>query len=263
MALNFGDHPDVVFDNAPLVQVLCQVKFPPILSLMTRAGVAGFQTALRDEYPVLDSVQAAAKVQMGAEAIAFSPGAPVWRFHDAQRTWIVGLAADFISLETSGYTDIEEFLERFSSALSVLRRTVRPADTMRIGMRKVNEFQENGRDTRAFLSKLRPEVLGLSAVDSFPAPISGAMSQMHFVDDDTMLAVRHGLSENSDEEKMSYVLDMDYFTERPHAIDGGDSITNLLRHFSDGMTSFFHWALVDSYKAELGPQQRAEGGSVQ
>ena len=38
MALDFCTHEDVVFEDAPLVMVLSQIRFPPILSLMAAAG---------------------------------------------------------------------------------------------------------------------------------------------------------------------------------------------------------------------------------
>jgi hypothetical protein len=49
---------------------------------------------------------------------------------------------------------------------------------------------------------------------------------------------------------------MDYFTERRFGFDDLEPMRDLLQYFSDGITSFFHWAVLDSYKANLGPHPR-------
>lgn len=263
MALQFCEHPDVVFDDAPLVMVLCQVRFPPVLSLMTLAGVTGFQTAIRDIYPTLLPASRMATVEVSNEQIGASATAPVWKFADESKNWTVGLATDFVSLETPRYSDIGEFLSRFQRILKLLRHTVRPADALRIGFRKVNVFHADGHDTVAFSEMITPELLGPLGVQRFPTELAGCFGQIVFKDDDNALVVRHGLAEPKEENKMEYVVDMDYFTERPMQVDGNQAMIELLRYFSDGMTSFFHWAVRDAHKEKLGPHERKVRGAHQ
>lgn len=257
VGLNFGEHDDVVFDHAPLVTVLCQVRFPPVLSLMTAAGIAGFQTALREEYPTLLPPERSASLELGPQSVGVEASAPVWKLRDASGQWTVGLAVDFISLESPSYTNIDDFLTRFGRVLRVLRRTVRPAESLRVGLRKVNFIQApDPRQTASFLGIVRSELLGPLGVEQFPAPIGGYFSQLEFVDQDNVLVVRYGLQVQQD--KPGFMLDMDYFTERPTEVGDAPSLMELLRHFSDGMTSFFHWGLDDRHKPKLGPRSRSE-----
>lgn len=257
MGLNFGEHDDVVFEHAPLVTVLCQVRFPPVLSLMTAAGVAGFQTALREEYPTLLPPQRSASVELGPQSVGVEASAPVWKLSDAGGQWTVGLAVDFVSLESPNYTNITDFLTRFARVLKVLRRTVRPADSLRVGLRKVNFLEApESQQTTSFLRMVRPELLGPLAVEQFPAPVSGFFSQLQFADQDNLLVVRYGLQVQ--QERPGFVLDMDYFTERPNEVSDAPGLMQLLRHFSDGMTSFFHWGIDERYKQELAPRPRSE-----
>lgn len=258
MALEFCVHEDVVFDDAPLVVVLTQVKFSPILSLLTLAGVAGFQASLRDEYPTMLERAQQPSVLVGPNVVGAQQGSPIWRFTDDSKQWVVGLAADFVSLETPKYTDIEEFLGRFQHILDVLRRVVRPGESLRIGLRKINTFEAPGRDTAALLSMLRPELLGLVGVERFPAPLGGAASQVGFQDDENTLMVRSGLENPMGREVVKFSLDLDYYTERPYQIGGDRSMIELMKYFSDGMTSFFHWTLLDSYRETLHPHARRE-----
>lgn len=261
MALQFCKHEDVVFDHAPLVRVLCQIRFPPVLSLLTVAGVTGFQAGIREHYPTLLPAEPNAFIQVSRDQVGVETQPPVWRFVDQERQWTVGLAANFVSLETPTYTHIDEFLERFQHVLSVLHRTIRPATSLRIGMRKVNIIEVHGRDSSSLTGAVRRELLGPISVEGFPALISGYFSQLVFEEEYNQLVVRHGLAaedEDSDQESLRFVIDLDYFTERPYDVDGTDSLVDLLRHFSDGMTSFFHWSVEDDYKTNLGPRARQE-----
>lgn len=249
MALDFGDHPDVVYEHAPLLSVLCQVKFPPILSLMTMPGVAGFQSALTGEYPKLVTPPT------GPDA------PPVWRFQDEDERWTVGLAPDFVSIETPSYTHSGEFLDRFERVLVNLYRTLRPLPSVRIGLRKVNALpaEPGTKDTLALKGMARDELLGPLLVEKFPAPISVAFSFLQFDDDDNRLMVRYGMEATTEPEQLRFILDLDYFTERPYTLETPGPIIDLLRYYSDGITNFFHWAIPEGYRAKLGPKNREAG----
>lgn len=257
MALEFGQHGDVVYERAPLTFVLCQVKFSPIMSLGSPAGIAGFQTAIRGEYPILLPPEQSASVQVGpVTSMSISP--PVWKLTDEESTWTVGIAVDFVSLETPHYSSIDDFLARFDRVLTALHRTLRPSPSIRVGMRKVNLIQAPiDNDVASFAAAIRPEILGPLAVTTWPTEVVGSASQLHFSDgDDAGLIARWGLGRD-DAGTLGFVLDLDYFTERPFQVDGGDALTTTLRHFSDGMTSFFEWAIVDEYKLSFQPRPRA------
>ena len=92
----------------------------------------------------------------------------------------------------------------------------------------------------------------------FPAPLAGSFTETNFRDDENTLVVGYGLAATAGEEAVKFVLNMDYFTEKPYQIGGNPAVTDMLRYFSDGMTSFFHWAVQDSYKKALKPQPRRE-----
>jgi uncharacterized protein (TIGR04255 family) len=257
VALDFGQHEDVVFERAPLATVLTQVRFPAVLSLLTQAGVAGFQAALRDEFPIFLPPNRSANIALNQDTLDVRTNAPVWRLADTvNENWTVGLATDFVSLETKAYAGIDSFLSRFGRVLTALHRTIRPADSVRVGLRKINHIQApEAHATHSLLGLVRPEMLGPLAVEHFPAPISGDYGHLSFQDDFSTLDVRFGLQ--SKEDVTHYVLDMDYYTTQPQAVEATEGLLGVLRHFSDGTTSFFHWALEDEYKKSLGPRSRA------
>lgn len=266
VALDFGAHPDVVFGRAPLLNVLCQVKFTPILSLLTQAGVTGFQEALRHRYPKFLEPTQQASVAMGPNGVGVQTAPPVWRLSDNEGRWTVGLAADFVSLETEEYSHIDDFAERFGQILGVVDRVIRPSESVRIGLRKVNAFElPVHRRTESLRGVVRAEMLGPLAVEAFPVPITTFASQLAFTEYEfNRLVVRYGLQPVSpDEDGLRYVLDIDYFTEEPYQIDGRDEFLGLIKHFSAGITNFFHWAIEPDYLDTLEPRPRREGDQGQ
>lgn len=260
MSLDFGKHMDVIYERPPLRSVLCQVRFPAVLSLLTPAGITGFQTALRNEYPDFDGGVIDARIGSDGRSLAVQALPPVWRLSDVSGAWTVCLATDFVALESTAYTGIDAFLDRLLRVLHVLQHTVRPAATTRVGFRKINVIEVPSLKLEALAEIIRAELLGPAAATNLPAEVCDLASRLAFQDEDNRLQINYGIVE-SDQVSMGFGLDLDYFTDRPHAVEHGEEICDLLRHFSDGMTSFFHWAVVPQYLEKLGPRSRQSQGT--
>ena len=48
---------EVPLKDAPLIRVIAQVRFPPILSIEKKDFVGSFQEAIREKYPILQHEQ--------------------------------------------------------------------------------------------------------------------------------------------------------------------------------------------------------------
>lgn len=261
MALQFGNHPDVVFSRAPLQAVLCQIRFPPILALMNIAGLTGLQTLIREDYPVLMPAAQGIRIRTSPDSIGINTPPPVWKLQDQESKWVLSVAIDFITLESFEYSSFDEFQSRFNRILWALRRTLRPANSVRIGLRKVNLFKPSSEENPLdYNSILRSELLGLMSVRDFPAPIHECVNQLQFLDGDNLLLINSGKG-FSNEGEPRFILDLDYSTEKSFEIKDGEEITTLLEEFSQGMTNFFHWAVLEDYKRELQPQLRIARGN--
>ena len=134
MALTFSKHEDVVFSRAPLLSVLCQIRFKPVLSLLSDVGVSGFQEALRFRYPILEREQntnVAVSPQQSGPQVGIQQHAPVWRLTGGETNkYRVSIGTDFVSLDTSQYQDFGEF-ERLMFVLNALDRTIHPGEATR------------------------------------------------------------------------------------------------------------------------------------
>jgi uncharacterized protein (TIGR04255 family) len=291
MALKFVEHDDVVFRRAPLLSVLCQIKFDPVLSLLSDVGVAGFQESIRHLYPRLHVEQLERLEVSGSPAIpqrrfGLSQSAPIWRHIDEELRWRVSVAADFIAIETPSYRDFEEFSDRLMFVLNAIERTVHPGDSTRIGLRKINVLSHPEISTAADWRRfLRPELIGIIGTEH-PGQLMLGLSDVRFGEGLSELVVRHGGVPDDFVEQLrrslvvspvdavpaaseadatrshirepahDYLLDLDYSTIAPYPVRDGDDLAEVLQEFSDGITSFFHWAVLPPYREWLEPEPR-------
>lgn len=140
----YSDHPRVHYHKPQLAEVICQLRFPTILSIGAREPV-DFQEAVRGMFP-----RYAAKEEQPAAKITGlgTPGAKVetpktvvnHNFISADGHWKLNLTTNFISLSTVAYPGWETFGQHFDLPLAQFIRIYQPAFFERIGLRYVNIF---------------------------------------------------------------------------------------------------------------------------
>ena len=88
---------EVPLENAPLIRVIAQVRYPSILKIEDKSFVAPFQEAIRDTYPILQPEQTSGFV-IGPQGITQVSPKMIWRFADAKDHWRISLAPDFLAI---------------------------------------------------------------------------------------------------------------------------------------------------------------------
>ena len=138
----FSDRPRVHYENAVAHEVICQLRFPTILSINSTEP-AEFQEAIRDTFPQYIRRQEApppkftpqpdGKVQMERQS-------PVSNYHflSADGKWKLNLTRDFIALSTLRYDGWEEFAQYLDKPLAYFIQLYHPAYFQRVGLRYVN-----------------------------------------------------------------------------------------------------------------------------
>lgn len=166
----FSQEERCIYRNHQLGEVICQLRFPEILSIGASAPVA-FQEAIRDEYP-----QYAAKMDTPAPKLTGAPGhftlqnqpgTVNYHFISEDGTWRVNLTSKFISLACTQYTGWEEFALRLDKPLAAFIKTYKPAYFERIGLRYLNFISrsELGLENVPFSELISPIYLGPLADD--------------------------------------------------------------------------------------------------
>ena len=143
----FPDSQRVIFEKAPLIQVVSQVLFPTILKIAQPP--ANFQERIRSEFPLYERGVEVNFPQGGAQQLPphvlqilrNQAGGMPHRFLTARRDATVTLTTESLSLSTSKYTRWEHFLNLFRLPLAALSELYVPSFFTRVGLRYVNAIQ--------------------------------------------------------------------------------------------------------------------------
>ncbi len=249
---------EVPLTDAPLVRVIAQVRFPPILSLEKREFIAPFQEAIRGTYPVLRPEQAQG-IMLGPHGVAPGPKQVAWRFGDVAGGWRVSVTPEFVAIETTSYTSRDDFLARLRFVLDAFAEHAEPALAQRMGIRYIDRITG---DALAEISELvRPEVLGIVATPLSEQPRHSLTETVFALPDSKeQLLARWGLvpaggtvDPNAIEpiDEPSWVLDVDMFSsqERPFV---PEEIVATVRRYSERLYTVFRWAVTDDFLRRYG-----------
>ena len=148
-----------------IAEVICQLRFPEILSIGASAPAA-FQDAIRDEFPQFIRRQdlPAPKItgMPGHLSLENQPGVINYQFSSADGAWRVNLTSRFISLTCSRYSSWEEFAKKLDKPLAAFIQIYKPAYFERIGLRYLNFISryELGLEGVPFSQLIAPCYLG-------------------------------------------------------------------------------------------------------
>ena len=135
----FSDRPRTVYPNAPVHEVICQLRFPTILSINTTEP-ADFQEMIREEFPQYVRRQSPLPPKVVAGRLEQQPAVTNYHFLSADGKWKLNLTRDFISLATLQYPGWEEFARYLDKPLASFIHLYKPAYFQRVGLRYVNAF---------------------------------------------------------------------------------------------------------------------------
>src|SRR3954447_14983779 len=128
---------DIRLGRSPLTEVVCQVRFPPVLRIPETKPVE-FQELIRERFPEFETEQRVLfQVQVSAQnpqpAASSQPLSKFYKFQSPRRgATTVHLAEDFFSLSTSRYIVWEQFAADLTMVANSFVEVYRPAYFQRI-----------------------------------------------------------------------------------------------------------------------------------
>lgn len=164
----FTDRERCLYRKRQLVEVICQLRFPTILSISAREP-ADFQEAIRGDFPQYKRLleQPQPKLSGGPGNFRVEEGDKItnYQFLSADGRWKVNLTNSFVSLATPAYTTWEDFAAKLDLVLAQFIPVYRPAYFERVGLRFINVFSRKALDLEGvpFRELFQPAYLGLMA----------------------------------------------------------------------------------------------------
>ena len=134
----FSHTPRQIYRYNPLAEVICQLRFPDILTIGANLPV-DFQEAIRDEFPKFSSRQELPSPRITGN-MTLEKQSPLtnYQFTSVDGIWSLNLTSRFISLTCRQYRCWEDFAKKLDKPLAAFIKLYRPAYFERIGLRYLN-----------------------------------------------------------------------------------------------------------------------------
>ncbi|WP_250124937.1 TIGR04255 family protein [Chroococcidiopsis sp. CCMEE 29] len=249
---------EVPLKSAPLVRVIAQVRFPPILSIGERSFVGHFQEAIREKYPILQPEQTHGLI-LGPQGLMQTEPQVIWRFADTSGNWRVSLASDFISLETVAYSSRSDFLNRLKNVLLALDIHIKPQIVERFGLRYIDRLVSQ--EMKDISKLVRPEIAGILATEvgkNVHQTINESL--FNLPEGQEQIIARWGLLpanatidpaavEPIAEPSWVLDLDMSLSTQRAFSVEG---LVSEAWRFAERIYTVFRWVVNDDFLQRFG-----------
>lgn len=263
----FPDSPRLVYGESPLVEVICQLRFPPVLDI-SAAEPAAFQRAIIERYPEYEKEDAGAAL---APALNLPPevanlvsqfgvgpaGTGTYRFMSENRLSAIALTRDWIAVTDRAYERWERFRADLELATRTLEQVYRPPFFSRIGLRYRNviDRRQLGLEEVAWETLLNPELLGVMLASPEFREAVERIESLAVVSIDEIpggfVTLRHGIvAASQDGEISKYFIDADFHTEDREATR---DVLGTVDRFNRFAGRLFRWAITNQLHEALRP----------
>jgi uncharacterized protein (TIGR04255 family) len=260
------DFPRVVYNRNPIIGVICQLRFPPILRIAAEAPVA-FQEQIRSEYPLLEEKFPEPQIELPAgipSAVQEMFRSSIQRrkllgydFIAPDEKWRVTLTQDYLALTSTKYERWEEFWGHLRGPLDSLVKVYAPSFFTRVGLRYQDLIQRSTLGLAAgtrWSELLNPQIAGLLANTPLTDSIESTISQVELKLPvcNTRVRLVYGIAEAAAEPKEEcFLIDSDFHTEERTGIGEHEGI---LRYFNRQSGRLFRWCIQDRLHSAMEPQ---------
>lgn len=242
MPIRFQHQDDVPLRRAPLVEVVAQVRFSPLLKIVAQLP-SDFHDRVRRRFPKF-TVRPLVRIEQRALNISTSNQLPnEYIAGSADGNSEASLGVDFVALTTQAYSHWQEFAGDLTFLFQAFNETYGPILATRIGLRYINELTaENtgAQNLTGLLDILHEDLTRLYRNESWTLP-SRLATVLVLDEGDEHLAMRTAI-ESGPKERV--VLDFDYYKniETPVEVNVQD-LLETLDHYHRVIYDAFRWAI--------------------
>ncbi len=260
----FSNEPRRIFGKNPILEVICQLRFPEILAIGARPPV-DFQEAIRGEYPQYQAMKEVAQPKVTGTPGNFQlqEAAPTinYQFRTQDGAWRINLTTKFISLSCAKYDRWEEFARRLDQMLAAFIQVYAPAYFDRVGLRFINAVCRSELDLEGvpFRELFQAPYLGLLAQETVNEKATNRSSV------DTELTIQGGCRAKihagpgmvrrpgmRNPEEVRFILDNDLFMSGNVPVNLSAAALNTLHGQAD---SLFRGAITDTLFDAMEPME--------
>jgi uncharacterized protein (TIGR04255 family) len=259
--MNFPEFERVIYKHNPLIEVVCQLRFPPILKISHQEPVE-FQDEIRFQYPLFEATRAQVPAEISKIVQQLNlplPSDVTYSFKSEDQRWNLSISKDFIALATSNYERYEQFKQRFEDALKVFERVYKPSFYTRVGFRYQDLIVRSklGIEDKSWPELIAKHIASELYDPEFSSSIQALIKNLILKTENGQINFNHGLvtvkelQEDSDEIEIAYLFDADFYTEQK--IEGNENVWNVLNQFNQSAGRLFRWSITDTLNNAMQP----------
>ncbi len=255
--MQLPDPERVIYARNPLVEVISQLRFPPILKIANKDPVE-FQDAIRDDYPLLEIVNTTLLIESENRSASEPQKIEVtYQFSSADLKWQISLNKGFLSIGTREYKRYEDFKERFQRIISVVEDIYKPAFYSRVGLRYQDLIIRSslGLSDQKWADLIPEHIAPELHIPEIVEDIIASTKTLTMNSGSGQVAFRHGLVEARDPRENfiehAYLIDADFFTEERTA--RGNHVWEKLDEYNRSARKLFRWGISDILHAAMQP----------
>ncbi len=251
----------VIYERNPLQEVICQLRFPPILEISSQEPAA-FQNTIRAVYPLYERDEPGIGLpkEFPREVAALLRGSgidapPTHKFLTEDSSRMISLSRDFVAVSDKQYLRWEKFREEVGRAVQAIEKVYNPSFYSRIGLRYRDVIDKSDLELAdekwdSLVKESLIGVLGTQEVGDFVQKIWTEASIKIDEVPGGAVTLRHGLRDDPDGGNLKYVIDADFFTTAKEAME---DVFGVLDRFNKMAGYLFRWAIKEKLHRALIP----------
>ena len=253
-----ADNKLFIYEKCQLVETICQLRFPAILSIETKVP-ADFQDLIRGAFPRYECRAETVNVNGGGKQTVKNHC-----FFSPDGSSRINLTKDFVSLSTVRYTGWDSFAHMLDEPLGQLIQVYKPAYFERIGLRYLHGFSRTllGLEDRRWNDLIQPQYLGVldddnideASVSRCTVDVERQLDErcklrLHAGPGNVQRTVRNGNQvQTLNEPEPRFILDLDVFAGGKLRLESAaETLEQLHGHadrlFSEAITDTLHEAM--------------------
>ncbi len=253
-----------IYKKNVLDQVMCQLKFPPILRIDAELPVA-FQEHVNREFPnYSEKTNWRLEWSLGAKEPSRSQLDTRMQPTDSMKNhefstedgqWKINLTRTFLALTTDSYSVWEDFKRRLDIPLKALISVYSPSHFSRIGLRYKNVIKRSALELDGvdWSKLLKPQVLGILADSETSQNVRDLQSvcEISLPDIDSAVRVSTRLTRDRGTDEICYMIDSDFFSAQKTSID---EVHSRFDDFNQHASRLFQWCITERLHQSMEPQ---------
>jgi uncharacterized protein (TIGR04255 family) len=258
----FPEKKRVIYNKNPLEQVICQVRFPPILKIDVEIP-AQFQEMIRKEFPIYSEttelrleIPHALKAQMPPDTLnqVVQNSGKNYEFSSEDNAWKINLTKGFVALTANKYTRWEEFRAKLTPVLKNLIDIYSPDYFSRVGLRYVDLIKRSvlGLQDVEWGELLQPYILGILGSNNVSKNVKDMESRNELLLSDNQSIVRIIIRlVETDNGEICFLIDSDFFNTEKTSIK---TVFEKLDFFNARGSRLIQWCITDRLHNAMEPE---------